>query len=288
MGNDERLRLFHSGHSSGLTSPHELAIGSQSLNSQNQTQKRSIMKRTIRVELLTVVLTLGGVAGFAFASSAADDAPKVRWKVSGDLEEACSCRAACPCWFKSLPSRMTCDGAQIIFINKGRYGKTVLDGLALAEFVQSPEHQTMLDSFGNWNFDYVYIDEKANEDQRAALKELAAHFFAPGAKKREFRFVPITRKIEGTEHISTIGEYALCSGHLVEGGLGGAPKVVNPPLADPTHRQYLQGETTKLTYKDAGQNWTYEKSNYMRNKFDTDNKEYEKFEAAFAKKMKGM
>jgi hypothetical protein len=56
-------------------------------------------------------------------------------------------------------------------------------------------------------------------------------------------------------------------------------------LADPTHKEYLQGETTSLTYKDAGQDWKYEKSNYMRNQFKTDSREYEKYEAALAKKM---
>src|SRR5690349_17034013 len=149
----------------------------------------------LNLKPLSLFFVISGLAIFAQTSAAAEAAPKVRWKVTGDLEEACSCRAACPCWFKSLPSRMTCDGAQVIFIKKGRYGRTVLDGLAVAQFVQSPEHQSMFDSFGNWNFDYVYIDEKANEEQRAALKELAAHFFAPGAKKRDFRFVPITRQI---------------------------------------------------------------------------------------------
>src|SRR6478735_2425341 len=72
------------------------------------------------------------------SSQAADSStPKVSWKVSGELEEACSCNAPCGCWFTSLPSRMTCNGAQIIFISKGKYGKTPLDGLALAQFVQS-------------------------------------------------------------------------------------------------------------------------------------------------------
>jgi hypothetical protein len=52
---------------------------------------------------------------------------------------------------------------------------------------------------------------------------------------------------------------------LIEGGDDGMPKVINPPLADPTHKEYLQGEATKLTFTDAGQNWKYEKSNYMRN-----------------------
>ena len=106
---------------------------------------------------------------------------------------------------------MTCDGAQIVFINKGHYGKTPLEGLAVAQFVQSPEHQSMFESFGKWNFDYVYIDEKANEEQREALKEVAAHFFPMAAKKREFRFVPITRQIEGKEHITTVGKYGFCS-----------------------------------------------------------------------------
>jgi hypothetical protein len=243
------------------------------------------MKRTIRIGWVGFVVIFGLLAQSGFAKG---DKGKPSWKVKGELEEACSCRPACPCWFKSLPSRMTCDGAQIIFISEGRYGKTRLDGLAVAAFVQSPEHQSMFESFGNWNFDYVYIDEKADEAQREALKELAGHFFPPGAKSREYRYVPITRKIEGEEHISTVGNYAFCSGHLIGGGYGGAPKVSNPPLADPTHKQFLQGETTKLTYKDAGQDWTYTNSNYMRNNFRTSSKEYEKFEAEMAKKMQAM
>src|SRR5437764_7860369 len=166
-----------------------------------------------------------GIGAFGIPGRAAAAATKTSWKVSGELEEACSCRPACPCWFKSLPSRMTCDGAQVVFIKKGKYGKVSLDGLALGQFVQSPEHKSMFESFGNWNFDYVYVDEKANEEQREALKELAQHFFPPAAKKREFRYVPISRRIEGDEHISTIGDYAICSGHLIDGGYGGAPQV---------------------------------------------------------------
>lgn len=238
-------------------------------------------KTIVMFTLMPVVMVVLGRPGNLVA--AGSDKPS--WKVSGDLEEACSCRAACPCWFKSLPSRMTCDGAQVIFISKGRYGKTPLDGLALAQFVQSPEHQSMFESFGKWNFDYVYIDEKANPEQREALKELAQHFFPPAAKTREYRFVPISREIQGDEHTSTVGTYAVCSGHLIDGGYDGPPKVMNPPLADPTHKSYLQGQTSKLIYRDAGQDWKYENSNYMRNKFEVNSRQYEKYEAALAKKM---
>src|SRR2546425_9500469 len=154
------------------------------------------------IALLYSIVALG-LPGYAAAATA-----KTSWRVTGELEEACSCRPACPCWFKSLPSRMTCDGAQIIFITSGHYGKVPLEGLAVAQFVQSPEHQSMFESFGKWNFDYVYIDEKTNDRQREALKELAQHLFPLAAKSREYRYVPITPQIEGDEHISKVGNYA--------------------------------------------------------------------------------
>jgi len=57
---------------------------------------------------------------------------------------------------------MTCGGGQVLFIQKGNYGKVKLDGLAIAAMGQSPEGQTMMESFGNWNFSYNYIDEKSD------------------------------------------------------------------------------------------------------------------------------
>src|SRR5882762_2234212 len=199
-------------------------------------ERKKFMRQITSGESIVALAIACGISALGVPGRAAAAASKTSWKISGELEEACSCRPACPCWFKSLPSRMTCDGAQMIFITKGHYGKTPLDGLAVAQFVQSAEHQSMFESFGKWNFDYVYIDEKANEEQREALKEVAAHFFPMAAKKREFRFVPITRQIEGKEHITTVGKYGFCSGHLIEGGFDGAPKVSNPPLAEPTHK----------------------------------------------------
>src|SRR5213594_1912070 len=149
------------------------------------------MKEIITSKFIFSVEIMCSITALGIPGRAAGAESKTRWKVAGELEEACSCRPACPCWFKSLPSRMTCDGSQIIFITKGQYGKTPLNGLAVAQFVQSPERQSMFESFGKWNFDYVYIDEKADEPQREALKELAVHLFPLAAKTREYRYVPI-------------------------------------------------------------------------------------------------
>ncbi len=242
------------------------------------------MNQTIR----TVLLGLFACAWITAAAAADTDKPKVFWKAKGDLEEACSCNAPCPCWFMAKPSRMTCNGMQILFIKSGRYGKTSLDGLALAQFVQSPEGKSMFESVGNWNVDILYIDEKANEDQRAALRDMAGHLFPPGGKERIYKYVPTSRKIEGDEHTCTVGNVSVCAGHLVEGGYAGVPKVVNPPLADPTHKEYLQGQTTKFTYTDAKQDWDYQNSNYMRNEFDVTSREYEKYEADLQKKLAAM
>ena len=90
------------------------------------------MRTTIKSVVSIAVLC--GISALGISGATAAAASKTSWKVTGELEEACSCRPACPCWFKSLPSRMTCDGAQIIFITKGRYGKIPLEGLAVAQF----------------------------------------------------------------------------------------------------------------------------------------------------------
>src|SRR6266550_3080811 len=142
------------------------------------------MKAIMSSKSIVSIAIVCGISAFGIPGRAATAANKTSWKITGELEEACSCRAACPCWFKSLPSRMTCDGAQVVFVMKGHFGKVALDGLALGQFVQSPEHQSMFESFGKWNFDYIYIDEKSNGEQREALKEIAGHLFPAAAKTR--------------------------------------------------------------------------------------------------------
>src|SRR3989442_14047039 len=61
----------------------------------------------------------------------AGEAKKTPWKITGQLEEACTCDAACPCWFGSKPTKMTCGGGQGLFIERGRYGGTSVKGVAV-------------------------------------------------------------------------------------------------------------------------------------------------------------
>src|SRR2546430_16809092 len=136
------------------------------------------------ISLYPCALVAGLLCVGASLQAATDPKDKTPWKITGQLEEACSCDAACPCWFDSKPTKMTCSGGQVLFIQKGNYGKVKLDGLAIANMAQSPAGETMMESFGNWNFSYNYIDEKAAPEQRKALEAIAAKVLTPGASKK--------------------------------------------------------------------------------------------------------
>jgi len=224
----------------------------------------------------------------ASVSLAAAEEKKTPWKMTGELEEACSCDAACPCWFDSKPTKMTCSGGQVFFIEKGTYGNVRLDGLAVAFMGQSPDGQSMMGSMGNWNFVNIYIDEKANPAQRKALEEIAKATMPPAAppEKTRIAYLPITRKIEGSEHVVTMGSFGSFSGHLMPGGMGAAaPKLANSPGADPIHKEYSQGRTTRQTYTDSGQKWDWANSNYMYATFNVTSEDYEKFLASMMQEM---
>jgi hypothetical protein len=212
---------------------------------------------------------------------------KTPWKMSGQLEEACSCNAACPCWFGSMPTHPQCSGGFVLFIDKGSYGSVSLDGLGVASMASSKQGKTMMDSMGDWDFITIYIDAKANPEQRKALEAIARDTMPPAAPPDRTRiaYVPITRKVEGSEHIVTLGNAGGFSAHLLPGGLGGKPTIANPPFADPVHKEYQQGVTTRQTYTDSGKNWDWSNSNYMYGTFETDSNEYAKFNAAMAQEM---
>ena len=55
---------------------------------------------------------------------------------------------------------------------------------------QSPEGKSMMESIGNWNFAYLYIDEKANPAQRKALEAIARATSPPAAPPERTKVSP--------------------------------------------------------------------------------------------------
>jgi hypothetical protein len=183
---------------------------------------------------------------------------------------------------------MKCGGGQAVFIEKGNYGDVKLDGFAIASIGQSPAGQTMMESFGNWEFIRIYVDERATPDQRKGLEAIIQTITGPASKNTEVRYVPLTRTVRDGVHTVHLGHHGSFSGKLAEGGLGGVTTISNPPGADPLRKQYNQGLTQHLKYTDADQSWDLAGTNYMHHKFEVTSEDYEKFSAALAQKMQTM
>ncbi|MBS1842117.1 MAG: DUF1326 domain-containing protein [Acidobacteria bacterium] len=79
----------------------------------------------------------------------------------------CQCTAhACPCQKNGAPTHGTCEAADFVHIRSGRYGKTRLDGLNAAVI------GNLVDQNKSRLYATIYIDEKADPAQRAALNSI--------------------------------------------------------------------------------------------------------------------
>jgi hypothetical protein len=244
---------------------------------------RQVRSRKAWAVAAALVVTAAGGPGASAGAQA-----KVAWRIAGEFEEACSCAAACPCWFGSKPTRMKCGGGFAVFIEKGNYGAVALDGLAVATAGQSPAGKSMMESFGAWEFSNIYVDERATPEQRKGLEAIMQAMAGPASRNTQIRYVPLTRTVKNGVHTVHIGQHGSFSGRLDEGGLGGLVKVSNPPAADPLRKEYHQGHTEHLKFTDAGQDWDLAGTNYMHHRFDVTSEDYEKFAAAMAQKMAPM
>jgi len=120
------------------------------------------------------------------------------WSLKGDYFENCSCEILCPCITSSMAGPATYERCQvplIMHIEEGEKDGVKLDGLNAVMLIDSP--QVM--GAGGWRVG-VYIDERADESQRAALGEILSGaaggpLEALGALIEEqlgVKFVPIT------------------------------------------------------------------------------------------------
>jgi len=95
------------------------------------------------------------------------DRKKVKWFIEADYLQACNCDYGCPCEFEAPPTQGFCQGVGAWKIKRGRYGNVKLDGLSLAFAGHTPGPMYK----GNGTF-VIFIDKKANAEQREALREI--------------------------------------------------------------------------------------------------------------------
>jgi len=123
-----------------------------------------------------------------------------KWHVEGHWFDVCKCNIPCPCTFAQTPSYGDCEGVLAYHITKGHFNKVSLKGLnilALGAFkgnIWSGETRATMG---------IFMDERANEQQREALQMIwggkaggfAAVFAELVGEMRGIEFVPIKFEI---------------------------------------------------------------------------------------------
>ncbi len=147
-----------------------------------------------------------------------------KWQLEGDYLQACSCDYGCPCEFEAPPTQGFCEGMGAWRINRGRYGDVSLDGLGLGFSARWPQAIHL----GNGN-GVVFIDEKANEQQRDALTQIASgaaggmpfEMIVTTLSKVDIQFVPFEFNINGSKSSAKMGAAASMSFEPIKNPVSG-------------------------------------------------------------------
>jgi hypothetical protein len=120
------------------------------------------------------------------------------WNLTGDYFENCNCDVLCPCEISSqpllhaTPTQGVCDVAIAFHIDRGAYGATALDGLNAVVMAHAPGPMVN----GDWSV-ALYLDERADDDQRAALQAI----FAGQAGGPMGGFAPLISTVLGVKSV---------------------------------------------------------------------------------------
>src|SRR6184192_2435056 len=142
------------------------------------------------------------------------------WSMEGTVLVACNCDYGCPCNYNALPTNGDCEGGWMWIVDKGSYDGVDVGGLMLAVFADWPGaiHE------GN-GVAVAYIDERADDDQRAALTKLVR-----GEDGGPWAIFINTYALDGPHFVPFQVELA---GHFTKLSIGGAVELEMQPIKNP-------------------------------------------------------
>jgi hypothetical protein len=216
------------------------------------------------------------------------------WKIEGDYFDGCNCKNICPCIFALDPTEGDCKGLAAWHIEEGHFTKGTkndrnstntnnkdannnsinLGNLSIVCSVHAPGNML---TGPKWKI-ALYLDEKANNDQKDALTKIftgqvGGDFFVEMLSRTGeimgIRSVPIEFEIKGKKRrsikIPAIAEMD------VEGLTGSDPniesKVVNPAFSNTPGIDPIIARATRHTYKDHGLEWDNSGRNAFYSRF---------------------
>ncbi len=181
------------------------------------------------------------------------------WYLRGDYFENCNCEVLCPCIYNpmAVPTAGHCDVALAFHIQEGRFDGIALDGLNFLVVAYTP---TVMGQ-GNWKTG-VYIDERANPQQREALAQiLSGKMGGPAGRWMRLtgnflgiKYVPIRYAAEGNTRHVTIPNIIDFN---VEGiqARGREDVITLTNTAHPVNSSLALARGMGSTYTDHGMHW---------------------------------
>jgi len=183
------------------------------------------------------------------------------WSMVGEYLESCNCDVVCPCiptHLQAKPTKGSCDVILAFKINEGEHGGVPLNGLSFIMALQTPGPMAE----GNAKL-ALYIDEKANDDQRESLGTILGGQaggmpamipdMIPISEMLGIKYVPINFGIDGiSRSVKVPGVMDI----NVEGIIGADDQVMQMTgAAHPANSTLSLAKGTSSTYTDFGFDW---------------------------------
>lgn len=178
-----------------------------------------------------------------------------KWKVVGTYFEACSCEAACPCFFTSPPTDGKCTALLAWNIEKGNFGEIALDGFnaMLAAYAPGP----MLE--GKWKV-ALYVDQRADAQQQDAIGKIfsgqaGGHLATLSPLISEvlgIKSAPIEYTAQGRERRLRIPDVAAAEIEALAGQDGAEVTISNHPFTAVPGYPAVVAKSKSTSYKDYG------------------------------------
>ena len=193
------------------------------------------------------------------------------WRLEGDYFDGCNCKSICPCIFGLDPTEGDCKGLVAWHIEKGHFLSTTNDNnnsinLANLNVIMSVHAPGHMFTGPKWKM-ALYLDERANNDQKEALTkvftgqvggEFVTEVMSRTGATLGIRSVPIEFDIEGKNKRRRIKIPSIVEMEI-EGLTGSDPnvesKVVNPAFSGTPGDDPIIARSTRHTYKDHGLEW---------------------------------
>ena len=195
------------------------------------------------------------------------------WRLKGDYFENCNCEVLCPCVVPdsgAVPTDGHCDVGFGFHIEEGDHNGVALGGLSFVVICYTPG--IMAD--GDWT-SATYIDEKADDQQRAALARILSGEVGGPAERwmtltsdfRGIKYCPIDYRAEGrtrSVHIPDVMDFA------VEGlvARNQTDAMVLENTGHPVSPSLAMARGTGSTYADHGMTWDNTGKNGHYSAFD--------------------